>query len=212
VVLTDFSSITVFAEFARCLAMFPNLHTLQLLSNGTRIAEPLKVAFEGRMFPSVRTLVFTFPTHPIVACCREARQVTAFGRMASSLPYMNLIFNQCLEKCAKVEVLRGFELLSYHDRNREHICQMIQNFPRTRTMVLSVNNPTLTIDDVRSLSKFPELSCIELYINADDGAAKLPKAIVEAAESVLRGKLGVEGSERRIMLKYLDAYKQIVVA
>ncbi|KAF9466943.1 hypothetical protein BDZ94DRAFT_1319107 [Collybia nuda] len=60
VFITNHSSKNVMIELARCLALFPNLHTIQIL--GQDGPEPvIRKAFFGMQFSSVRTVVI--PMH-----------------------------------------------------------------------------------------------------------------------------------------------------
>jgi len=207
VTITEFSQQSVLPELARCLADFSNLHTLQLLSGRPWIYNSIKVAFEGRIFPSVRTLVVDLSTYPVMACCQEVRQVTALNpcpslRFIPPLDSVYAMFNQCLENCFQLEVLRGFEVFPDIGTLFHH---MIKKFPLTRIVTLCAQNRTLTPENVRSLSQFPKLSCIELYINADanDPITSRSQTIFEAAIVALRGTPEVEGSQQ-IKLKFLD--------
>jgi hypothetical protein len=65
----------VLPAFARCLDILPNLHTLQILRAHTQMTSHLKQAFEGRSFPSIRTVILPTHAHEVMRCCKEATTV-----------------------------------------------------------------------------------------------------------------------------------------
>ena len=70
---------TVLAELARCLALFPNLHTLQVLGFGMYKGEITYKVFKGLTFPQIRTLVVRSTGYHILAACPNAKDVTCLG-------------------------------------------------------------------------------------------------------------------------------------
>jgi hypothetical protein len=76
VILQSYCYDRVLAELARCLALFPNLHTLQVL--GLREEITYRV-FKGLTFPQIRTLVVPSPGHYILAACPNVKDVTCIG-------------------------------------------------------------------------------------------------------------------------------------
>lgn len=109
VLLTEFSADTVVAELVRCLALFPNLHTIQLFSDSWRVQKPVDVAFDGKLFPSVHTVNFNTLSSPILPSFPEARHVSFIGSTIFSTHATPMFLDRCLEKWPKLEVLRGFE-------------------------------------------------------------------------------------------------------
>jgi hypothetical protein len=122
VIITDFSLDSVLTELARCLLLFPNLHTLQLLGDSWRMMRFSSRVFHGKIFPSVRTLVFSYRAYHVVACCPDVKQVTVVGNLNPDfLTASEVIFTQCVTNCPKVEVLRGFHRNSYGQFSRDLI-------------------------------------------------------------------------------------------
>jgi hypothetical protein len=107
VLLTEYSAGAVVKELVRCLALFPNLHTVQLFSDRWCLEEPVNIAFKGKSFPSVRTVTFNQPTLPILASFPEARNVPLL-RCGNSV-----VLDRLCRYCPKLEVLRGFEHVNY---------------------------------------------------------------------------------------------------
>ena len=77
VILQSYSYDTVLAELARCLALFPNLHTLQVL--GMRRQEITYKVLKGLTFPQIRTLVVPLTGYHILAACPNVKDVVCIG-------------------------------------------------------------------------------------------------------------------------------------
>ncbi|KAK2459758.1 hypothetical protein APHAL10511_008190 [Amanita phalloides] len=90
VLITPFSADTVLAELARCLALMPNLHTVQITNfhryisttsdrrhygRGVSITELYRDAFLGYRFPSVQRIVLPLSAKVLLPCFPEARIV-----------------------------------------------------------------------------------------------------------------------------------------
>ena len=102
VVLTRCSAKTVLLAFARCIEILPNLHTLQILRAHTQMTTHLKKVFEGRSFPSIRTVVLPTHAHEILRCCKNARVVICNHGDGSQL------LTAMAQGNKKVEKLEGF--------------------------------------------------------------------------------------------------------
>ena len=103
-------------ELVRCLALFPNLHTLQLFSGTGRVVDLVRTAFDGKLFPSVHTVNVNFLLFSILPSFPEVRHVSVIGssvRPVNPLFVGTMIFEKGLEKCPKLEVLRGLEDVDY---------------------------------------------------------------------------------------------------
>jgi hypothetical protein len=109
VCLTEYSVDAVAKELVRCLALFPNLHTVQLFSNLWYMdsVRHVSLAFKNKLFPSVRTVGFNEFLYPITASFPEARSVSLIS------PYNTMLLSQLSQDCPKLEVLRGLQ-------NRDH--------------------------------------------------------------------------------------------
>jgi hypothetical protein len=79
VILQSYSYDRVLAELARCLALFPNLHTLQVFGLGMRRQEITYKVFKGLTFPQIRTLVVPSSGYHILAACPNVKNVTCIG-------------------------------------------------------------------------------------------------------------------------------------
>jgi hypothetical protein len=114
VVLTEFSLDTVLAELARCIALFPNLHTVQLCFRGNfnkrrLVKDTFKNTFKAYQYPSIRN-VFVCPVSVIFICaCREARFVAPIT-WRPTWWWARDIFEIVLNECPALEVLGPFWL------------------------------------------------------------------------------------------------------
>ncbi|KAK0217259.1 hypothetical protein IW262DRAFT_1275785, partial [Armillaria fumosa] len=75
VTLWRFSADTVYLEFARCLALLQNLHTLQDCGIGS--SKALYEVFYQRVFKSVKTLAFPSNGYIVLLYCPEVRKVAS---------------------------------------------------------------------------------------------------------------------------------------
>ena len=76
VILQGYCYDTVLAELARCLALFPNLHTLQVLGLGMCMGEITYKVFRGLNFSQIRTLVVPSPRYYILPAFPDVKDVT----------------------------------------------------------------------------------------------------------------------------------------
>lgn len=66
----------ILETFARCLAILPNLHTLEVISMGTNCSEPLRKALEGVKLLQIRTLVLPSMAHYLLRHCPNVDDLT----------------------------------------------------------------------------------------------------------------------------------------
>ena len=74
----DYSAKTVLAELARCLSLFPNLHTVQIdVDSDCRLplGRMLEQTFEKFSYPQIRNVFIMFSIASFVASCPQARRV-----------------------------------------------------------------------------------------------------------------------------------------
>jgi len=67
---------TILESFARCLAVLPNLHTLEVISMGTHYSEPLCRALKGVRLPQIRTLILPCTSHSLLRHCPNVDDLT----------------------------------------------------------------------------------------------------------------------------------------
>ena len=106
--MTKYSVDTVLAELARCIALFPNLHTVQLnfrfnLQEYPRVMD----TFKAHQYSSVRN-VFVSPVSVIFLCaCPEVRMVAPM-QSYNALWWPRHYFEKVLNGCPALEVLGPF--------------------------------------------------------------------------------------------------------
>ncbi|GLB36777.1 hypothetical protein LshimejAT787_0310640 [Lyophyllum shimeji] len=80
--LTNYSCDTVMEEFARCLALFRNLETIQIFyTSGCPNVVDTQAAFKDRQFPSLRSVVIPDYAAAILPSCPGAQSVTWTSQM-----------------------------------------------------------------------------------------------------------------------------------
>ncbi|RDB23413.1 hypothetical protein Hypma_008938 [Hypsizygus marmoreus] len=179
VVLTDYCSKAVFREFVRCLALFPNLHTMQILGAGGSLGRDLTAAFAGRTFPTVRTLIVQSFASAILKACPHVKSVTS-----ASGPNP-LMFYDIARYCPDVEELRGFSHIEDESQFQGNFFQtMRKHFPKTRVIVLY--GPKILSNRTRQeLAQFPALQRIEIVVHSYEWKPPI-KTFLKQAEEVLR--------------------------
>jgi len=72
--VTDYSVNTVLAELARCIALFPNLHTVQLHFRFTKVQ--YLGMFTNYQYPSIKNVYLCSMSAMFICACPEARVVS----------------------------------------------------------------------------------------------------------------------------------------
>ena len=76
VTLTRCSTSTVLNAFTKCLALLPNLRTLQIVHTHSQMTTTLKNHFEGKSFPQIRNIILPSCAHNILRACPGVTSVT----------------------------------------------------------------------------------------------------------------------------------------
>ncbi|KAF9466938.1 hypothetical protein BDZ94DRAFT_1211895 [Collybia nuda] len=209
VLITEFSYQTLMPELARCLALFPNLHTIQILGN-TTLDIHVENVFEGMQFPSVTTVVVPAHARQILAACPNAQHVTV-----SAYGMMNLgVFRTLQKHCRHLKTLHGFTGVNYDTfMNGKFLEILCETFPEIRNLGLDIGNITLTRNVVTQLARFRHLTDIEINISTRRNFLLPDRVlkIIEASKSVLRKGPGLGGAPRFIKLVFLDGTKRIKI-
>jgi len=66
----------ILETFTRCLAILPNLHTLEVISMGTLCSEPLRKALNSVNLPQIRTLILPSMAHRLLRHCPNVDDLT----------------------------------------------------------------------------------------------------------------------------------------
>ena len=97
------STATILPAWVRAIEALPNLHTLQIGGTHRQISTLLKNAFEGHIFPQVRTISLPSHAHHILRCCPEVKKVISSDRLDS-----RSLVSAIAKHCKKVEEVQGF--------------------------------------------------------------------------------------------------------
>ncbi|KIM73045.1 hypothetical protein PILCRDRAFT_93223 [Piloderma croceum F 1598] len=102
--LTRYKTSTILPAFASCLAVLPNLHTIQVVHANTQMTTAIKTAFEGHTLPSVRTVAVPSCAHEILRRCPGVEHVTCNKHVDDE---SRLIGALASAKCGNLKTLRG---------------------------------------------------------------------------------------------------------
>ena len=101
----QYSIDTVLAELARCLSLFPNLHTVQIdVSTDCRLRSLeaiFKKTFEKCLYPQIRNVFVMSLSASFIASCPQARRVGITRNCSMSVWCLQTI----LRNCPQLEVL-----------------------------------------------------------------------------------------------------------
>ena len=104
----EYSFKTVLAELARCLSLFPNLHTVQIdLVSSFRRRRSLEIfeqTFKDYSYPQIRNVFVMFNSASFIASCPQARRVGSTQTYALS----RLCLQTIRSNCPHLEVLENF--------------------------------------------------------------------------------------------------------
>ena len=109
VIVTEYSVDTVLAELARCIALFPNLHTVQLNFRINKAHRLVEDTFKAYKYPSIKNIFVCPVSVNFLYACPKARFLAPmFWRKPFWWPQS--IFDKALNECPTLEVLGPFYL------------------------------------------------------------------------------------------------------
>ncbi|KAJ7653135.1 hypothetical protein DFH06DRAFT_527170 [Mycena polygramma] len=191
VLLSEWSAATVFPEFFRCLALLPNLHTIQIVRAPSKSArrygykklnDPFGRALSGYNFPGVRTLVLHEAALGLVQCCPNVDTLTlnnSFNILALPLPVI-------AQYAPHLRSLNSAPLAARSVLDLARLLPNLQDIPPIRTS-------GLTTDTLKHLAKMKNLHKLVLVewnelLPAGDGEPRpATLELVAVAKQVLRG-------------------------
>lgn len=103
ILLSRYSIDTVLPALIQALNSLPNLHTLQITGVHRKMSTALKTAFDGHVFPQIRTVILPSEAHNILRCCPETRKVVCINGDDGSQ-----LIGAIANACKKVDTLEGF--------------------------------------------------------------------------------------------------------
>ena len=100
--LTRYQFTKILPAFVNALEMLPNLHTLRICHAHSQMSTHLKGAFEGHVFPQIKTVVLPSAAHNILRSCPNVKDVTNVEENGSKLA------GAICKECPLVERIAGF--------------------------------------------------------------------------------------------------------
>jgi hypothetical protein len=102
--LTRYQSTKILSAFVEALEMLPNLHTLRICHAHSQMSSHLKFAFQGHVFPQIKTVVLPSCAHNILRSCPNVKDVTNIEENGTKLA--GAISKECpqVERVANLRV------------------------------------------------------------------------------------------------------------
>ncbi|GLB36745.1 hypothetical protein LshimejAT787_0310320 [Lyophyllum shimeji] len=215
--LTYYSCDTVMEEFARCLALFRNLETIQILYTSGYCPNIVdtQAAFKDRQFPLVRTVVIPGYAAAILQSCPGAQSVTWTSQMQ---------VDSTIAWCPNIRRFSGYahypspgrpvEWVNWHLVDEKH-----ENRPMTRRVVLQSTSyqgrSMYGIQrNIECFKAIPRLSCMTIEFPGEQEADIPPliQLLVDAAQKVLQQQPWLDGQHAKCAcLEYKDGTRKIPV-
>jgi hypothetical protein len=167
VFIGGYSIETVLAELARCLSLFPNLHTVQIDVTRFRRRSQRRLGFAGEIFeqifkkysyPQIRNVFITSSSVSFVASCPQARRVGLAQHWSMTRPFVQTVTVLVLLcNCPHLEVLEDsyFVFGTSEDCECAFLCLF---FSRHFIEVLTISHSQVVVNN------FPNLRTIQLCI------------------------------------------------
>ncbi|KAK0186858.1 hypothetical protein F5146DRAFT_962288 [Armillaria mellea] len=196
VTLSRFSADTVYLEFARCLTLLPNLHTLQILGIGS--FKDLREAFHQRVFKSVKTLVFPPNGYIVLPCCPEVRKVVCTTSEELTSGGVQTMIRYC-------EQIESLDICFVGDG--QLLKTMAQKMKAIRDLrTINLCSSRMTMVDLEHLSCWKNLRTVYLQI-PKYAVRELPKALhdmVNYVRDVLRAIPAEEHDIKTLVVDFQD--------
>lgn len=93
----------VLPELIRAIHALPNLHTLQIfrVTKFKKMGSALRIAFDGQVFPQIKTVGVPLYGHHILKCCPNVTRVFSYGPSAKLIATI-------AKHCRQLEEFYGF--------------------------------------------------------------------------------------------------------
>jgi len=206
----------VLAELARCLSLFPNLHTVQIdvISSSITLEmvseSVIEKTFRKYSYPQIRNVFVVRSSVPFVASCPQARRVGLEAYRSILNPYRQPV----KDNCPHLEVLEDFGDGFWTPTSCKFV---INNFPNLRTIqfmifLLEVDENPSNINVLTKLNHLQTIIMTTPSLIADAHTERVKEDWIESAKRVLiqiqlRDNLektivvrDYKGNERRILM------------
>ncbi|KAF5330546.1 hypothetical protein D9619_005234 [Psilocybe cf. subviscida] len=143
----------VLPELVRALHNLPNLHTLQIfrVTKSKKMGSALRIAFDGHVFPQIKTMGVPVYGHHILKCCPNVIRIFSYGACP------NLI-GTIAKYCQRLEELYGFYNHSRYGDEKSGK-RLVKAAPNLRIIEFSVPAPP---GRIKALSGLKKLCTIKL--------------------------------------------------
>ncbi|CAA7267715.1 unnamed protein product [Cyclocybe aegerita] len=156
VTVLDYSVDTVLPELARCMTLFPNLHTVQLNLKLKRQRHMfLQDVFEPYSYPNVHTACLSESAIPFLYVCPGLRKLHSYLNAAWGASTLGHVLQH-----KKLEVLGAVTC------HQEAIAYIVKSLLDLREITLGRTELRLGYDKIMKLSELPHLRTIRLAMNA----------------------------------------------
>jgi len=149
----------IFKIFVRCLAVLPNLHTLEVISMGTYYSESLRNSLEGISLPQIKTLILPSMAHCLLHHCPNVDDLTCTPFRPNEPFIQSLVIGR--QKLRRFAVLFPGNAIAWADLAR--VFPDISEF----SVVFWDNVPGDTQNCITSLKKLSTLQIIYLVPHHD---------------------------------------------
>ncbi|KAJ3507702.1 hypothetical protein NLJ89_g6160 [Agrocybe chaxingu] len=226
VAILEYSVDTVLPELARCMTLFPNLHTVQLNFKLKRKRHAfLQDVFSPYSYPHIHTVCLSESAAPFIHACPGLRELHSY----QNAPWGTSTLGHVLIH-KKLDVLG---VVTYH---QEAITHIAKNLPDLREITLGRTQLRLGYpsrnalwDRMKRLSELPHLRTIRLAMNAhaaykyrytySDGsvgagishAGATEEEIqqwLEWAKKILAGVMCADSSDKHVVLIRVDGSEE----
>ncbi|KIM40027.1 hypothetical protein M413DRAFT_446918 [Hebeloma cylindrosporum] len=157
VVVTDYSVDTVLVELARCMALFPNLHTVQFefaFWPRPDIPNP----FMEYQYPSIKKAYVCTTSTMVLSACPEARIVSPM-KWKELIWWPRSMFASALRSCPALEILGPFLL------EKDDIKGIAEGLPNLREISLSALLLRTGLEFMSGISALGHLRIINILTN-----------------------------------------------
>ncbi|KAF8907644.1 hypothetical protein CPB84DRAFT_1768428 [Gymnopilus junonius] len=196
----DYSVVPVVEELARCIAIFPNLHSVKLQISFNPAERPfgyrseVSKIFSSRSYPQIRSIFVSKSAYGLLASCPEVLEARNLevGRLDG------WHFLRAISSCHRLENL---EIAS--NMSLQKFQEIPSNFPKVRTLVLHLfRSPHDFSEELECLSNLKHLS--HLMIRAEWHTAEARTYIVDWAKALLLDLQRADGEEKYLQLTGQD--------
>ncbi|CAA7267714.1 unnamed protein product [Cyclocybe aegerita] len=153
VTILEYAVKTIIPELARCIALFPNLHTIQLNFKVKKNRLSLLDAFKEYTYPQIRHACLSELAVAVLPLLTEIRRLDA---------YMNIQWNLPIEDALGHP---GLEVLASTPFDETAFTHILEKLPNLREIQLDRTLLRLGYDEIKKLSDLKHLRTIRIVID-----------------------------------------------